>query len=194
MDGKIYKISGYLVDPNGDVSARDIFDRLKHLYDMSGKHIHVIEADLPDWTDENPLNNYEDCDLAECEKYFRDKYPVREDRRKYPDLHQEYRFEEVTNAELPESTGWVPCSKEMPKERESIFSSLYETDKWRQGMFRTCSQYMFVTAESDNGDRYVAIAKTINGKWKLDCYAHKNDKVIAWLKAPKAYMEDCANE
>lgn len=24
--------------------------------------------------------NYENCDLAECEKYFRDKYPVREDR------------------------------------------------------------------------------------------------------------------
>ena len=193
MDGKIYKISGYLVDPNGDVSTRDIFDRLKHLYDMSGKHIHVIEADLPDWTDENPLNNYEDCDLAECEKYFRDKYPVREDRRKYPDLHQEYRFEDVRNAELPESTGWVPCSKEMPEERESIFSSLYGTDRWRQSMFRTSSQYMFVTAENASGERYVTIAKARDGKWKLN-YCAKDDKVIAWLKTPKAYMGDCVNE
>lgn len=47
--------------------------------DTFGQHVHVKEADILDWTDENPLN-YENCDLAECEKYFRDKYPVREDR------------------------------------------------------------------------------------------------------------------
>ena len=91
MDGKIYKISGYLVDPNGDVSTRDIFDRLKHLYDMSGKHIHVIEADLPDWTDENPLNNYEDSHIPETEKNFRDKNRQRQHQTKYQEQQHDNR-------------------------------------------------------------------------------------------------------
>lgn len=60
-------------------------------------------------------------------------------------------------------------------------------------MFRTSSQYMFVTAENASGERYVTIAKARDGKWKLD-YCAKDDKVIAWLKTPKAYMGDCVNE
>lgn len=84
---------------------------------------------------------------------------------------------------------WILCSKEMPEERESIFNRYYGTDKWRQGMFRTCSQYVFVTVErAASGGRHVAIAKTIDGKWKLNYCTCKYDKVIAWLKAPKAYM------
>lgn len=78
MDGKIFKISGYLVDPNGENEAAWIREELRHLNDTFGQHVHVKEADILDWTDENPLN-YENCDLAECEKYFHDKYPVRED-------------------------------------------------------------------------------------------------------------------
>lgn len=67
MDGKIFKISGYLVDPNGENEAAWIWEELRHLNDTFGQHVHVKEADIPDWTDENPLN-YENCDLAECEK------------------------------------------------------------------------------------------------------------------------------
>lgn len=83
---------------------------------------------------------------------------------------------------------WILCSKEMPEERERVFSLFYGTDEWRQGMYRMRSQYMFVTVESASGERYVSIAKTRDGKWKLDYCACKYDKVIAWLKAPKAYM------
>lgn len=79
MDGKIFKISGYLVDPNGENEAVWIWEKLRHLNDTFGQYVHVKEADILDWTDENPLN-YENCDLAECEKYFHDKYPVRENR------------------------------------------------------------------------------------------------------------------
>lgn len=79
MDGKIFKISGYLVDPNGENEAVWIWEELRHLNDTFGQHVHVKEADILDWTDKNPLN-YENCDLAECEKYFHDKYPVRENR------------------------------------------------------------------------------------------------------------------
>lgn len=75
MDGKIFKISGYLVDPDGENIPAWILEDIRHLNDMIGRHVHIKEADIPNWTDENPLN-YEKCDLAECEKYFPDKYPA----------------------------------------------------------------------------------------------------------------------
>ena len=55
MDGKIFKISGYLVDPNGENEAAWIWEELRHLNDTFGHHVHVKEADILDWTDENPL-------------------------------------------------------------------------------------------------------------------------------------------
>lgn len=75
MGGKIFKISGYLVDPDGENIPAWILEYIRHLNDMIGRHVHIKEADIPNWTDENPLN-YEKCDLAECEKYFPDKYPA----------------------------------------------------------------------------------------------------------------------
>ena len=98
-----------------------------------------------------------------------------------------YEIEEIFGGKVI-MEDWVPCSKEMPEEHESVFNVFYGADEWRQGMYRTCSQYMFVTAENDNGDRYVTIAKTRDGKWKLDYCVNKYDKVIAWLKTPRAYM------
>ena len=49
MDGKIFKISGYLVDPNGENEAVWIWEELRHLNDTFGQHVHVKEADIPDW-------------------------------------------------------------------------------------------------------------------------------------------------
>ena len=56
MDGKIFKISGYLVDPSGENSAAWIREEIRHLNDTIGQHVHVKEADIPEWTDDNPLN------------------------------------------------------------------------------------------------------------------------------------------
>lgn len=38
------------------------------------------EADIGKWDDESPLN-YDNCDLADCEKYFKRKVPVDNDRK-----------------------------------------------------------------------------------------------------------------
>ena len=69
---KIFKISGYFVDPNGDYSAEDLEIGLEDDFDMIAKHIKVEEKDIGEWDDDIPLNY---CDSAEieCEKYFKDE-------------------------------------------------------------------------------------------------------------------------
>lgn len=47
MDGKIFKISGYLVDPDGENIPEWILEDIRHLNDMIGRHVHIKEADIP---------------------------------------------------------------------------------------------------------------------------------------------------
>lgn len=54
MDGKIFKISGYLVDPDGENIPAWILEDIRHLNDMIGRHVHIKEADIPNWTDTKP--------------------------------------------------------------------------------------------------------------------------------------------
>ena len=68
---KIFKISGYMVDPNGDLEAEDLRVSLEEDYDAIAHHIQIEEVDLPEWDDDNPLNRL-DCPVAECEKYFKE--------------------------------------------------------------------------------------------------------------------------
>lgn len=68
---KILKLSGYIVDPD------EFYNKGRIQENIDGtifQHFHVEEADIPNWNDEHPLN-YDNCDLAECEKYFPHKYP-----------------------------------------------------------------------------------------------------------------------
>lgn len=77
---KIFKISGYLVDPDDLYRLSEIEAGISYVLDgMVHQHIHVEEADTGKWDDESPLN-YDNCDLAECEKYFKRKGPVENDR------------------------------------------------------------------------------------------------------------------
>lgn len=76
---KIFKVSGYFVDVNGDVDKDSFEAELKMLEDVFTQHLHIDEADIGEWDDESPLN-YTDCDLADCEKYFKRKVPVDNDR------------------------------------------------------------------------------------------------------------------
>lgn len=76
---KIFKVSGYLVDPDGDYDQDSVNTALYEVGDMFSQHIHVEEADIGKWDDESPLN-YNNCDLADCEKYFKRKVPVETDR------------------------------------------------------------------------------------------------------------------
>ena len=73
---KIFKISGYLVDPDDLYRLSEIKAGISYALDgMVHQHIHVEESDMGKWDDESPLN-YDNCDLAECEKYFKRKIPV----------------------------------------------------------------------------------------------------------------------
>lgn len=77
---KIFKISGYLVDADDLYRLSEIEAGISYVLDgMVHQHIHVEESDIGKWDDESPLN-YDNCDLAECEKYFKRKVPVENDR------------------------------------------------------------------------------------------------------------------
>ena len=116
----LHKISGYLVDVNEDYFEEDIVTEIEQGMDLFSQHLHVETAQIKGWDDENPLN-YRNCDLAECEKYFKVKVPKVDNNRKvvyvctdgkvwhrplwmflsevdhnkYPDAKQLYRFELV---------------------------------------------------------------------------------------------------
>ncbi len=66
---KIFKISGYYIDPNGDWDNVDVKDFLEEHPDLIAKHISVEEKDIGEWDDDHPLN-YKNSDIKECEKYF----------------------------------------------------------------------------------------------------------------------------
>ena len=66
---KIFKISGYLVDANGDCEKEAIEIALTDNLDLMDQHLHIEDKDIGEWDDDSPLN-YDNCDLAECERYF----------------------------------------------------------------------------------------------------------------------------
>lgn len=76
----IIKFSGYLIDPNDDYCDRgDVANVLEKYTDMWTQHLHEEVVDIGEWDDESPLN-YDNCDLAECEKYFKKEPSVKSDR------------------------------------------------------------------------------------------------------------------
>lgn len=73
---KIFKVSGYLVDTDVDFEAYQIAEWFEYNeFGLIPQHIHVEQSDIGKWDSENPLN-YDNCDLAECEKYFKNEVPV----------------------------------------------------------------------------------------------------------------------
>ena len=81
---------------------------------------------------------------------------------------------------------WIPVSKDMPDEYDSVFTRFYGTDKWRDGMWLKSSAKVLVTVEFEDGTRLTETAKTIDGKWATENRIRKR-KVIAWKKMPKEY-------
>jgi hypothetical protein len=66
---QIHKISGYLVDPNGEYTDYDLYVLMEDCVDAHFQQLHIETADIGGWDDNNPLN-YRNCDLSECEKWF----------------------------------------------------------------------------------------------------------------------------
>lgn len=75
----IIKFSGYMIDPNEDYCENDITVLVENYTDMSTQHVHEECVDIGEWDDDGPLN-YRNCDLAECEKYFKKEPTVKSDR------------------------------------------------------------------------------------------------------------------
>ena len=86
-----------------------------------------------------------------------------------------------------EHGGWIPCSERMPEERDSMFARWKGTDKWNERMFEKISATVIAIVEHSNGERTVAPAHTIDGKWRCDCIIGGNWKVIAWSPLPEPY-------
>lgn len=66
---KIFKISGYLVDPNGDCTSEDIQCEIDNTDLGFTEHTKIEEREFK-WDDSLPINRV-DCPESEYEKYFR---------------------------------------------------------------------------------------------------------------------------
>lgn len=72
---ELHKISGYLLDIDGAYSEGEIEEYIRNWTDLIPRHFHTEIVDIGEWEDDNPLN-YTNCDLAECEKYFKVNVPT----------------------------------------------------------------------------------------------------------------------
>lgn len=78
---------------------------------------------------------------------------------------------------------WIPVTKRLPDEHESLFARFKGTDKWLNAMFMTISDPVIVCAECENGERIVRTANTVDGVWKVkDIFCPC--KVTHWMPWP----------
>lgn len=70
---KIFKVSGYLIDECNDMDTGLVYLGLTDSEKVLWQHLHIeqSEIDSNDFTIHNP-----NCDLAECEKYFKSEPSV----------------------------------------------------------------------------------------------------------------------
>ena len=71
---KLFKISAYVVDGNGEFGTEDrLEDCLTYCTqnDLSLNHLKINSADIGEWDDNHPLN-YVNCDIKTYDKYFVD--------------------------------------------------------------------------------------------------------------------------
>lgn len=90
-----------------------------------------------------------------------------------------------------DSFEWIPVSKKLPDEHDSIFAKLCETDVLNDALWRTQSKEVLVTIEYENGARTVKSLRTTDGKWWIEKETTLSKfKIIAWMPLPKPYKEN----
>lgn len=90
-----------------------------------------------------------------------------------------------------DSFEWIPVSKKLPDEHDSIFAKLCETDVVNDMLWRTRSKEVLVTIEYENGARTVKSSHTTDGKWWIEKETTLSKfKVIAWMPMPEPYKEN----
>lgn len=71
----LHKISGYLLDIYDVYSKNELEEYIRTWTELTPLHFHSESADIGLFEDDNPLNEI-NCDLAECEKYFKVNVPL----------------------------------------------------------------------------------------------------------------------
>ena len=92
---------------------------------------------------------------------------------------------ETNCPEIPDS--WIPVTKKMPEEKDTMFAKFWGTDKWNKYMFRKRSDLVEVTVELEDGTRYTDASRTRDGKWDIEInHGAVKKKVVAWkpMSAP----------
>lgn len=76
----IFKVSGYFVDVDGSYTLKEVDLLTFDGWDgFKPRHTHTEMEKVDDWGNNHPLLN-DNCDLADCEKYFKRKVPVDNER------------------------------------------------------------------------------------------------------------------
>lgn len=74
---------------------------------------------------------------------------------------------------------WIPCSEQMPKEKDAGILKKLGTNR--------LSDYVIATVEV-KGERMTVIIRTHDGVWHWDKkYAFPDYKVVAWMPMPKPW-------
>lgn len=77
---KIFKVSGYFVDVYNNYTLEYINSLIFNGWvGLKPRHKHTEVEEIKDWRKNHSLLN-DKCDLADCEKYFKRKVPVDNDR------------------------------------------------------------------------------------------------------------------
>ena len=122
---KIFKISGYLVDVDDNYTLEDMDSLIFNGWGgLEPRHEHAEVEEIKDWRNNHPLLN-DNCDLADCEKYFKRKVPVDNDRSVM--VGQVYRHFKGNNTELIERL--VKLERSMVERRNADIKAFKEKQK-----------------------------------------------------------------
>ena len=92
--------------------------------------------------------------------------------------------------EAPEVDCWIPVTKKMPEEHDTMFAKYWGTDRWNEYMFRGRSDLVEVTVELEDGTRYTDASRTRDGKWDTEMnHGAVKKKVVAWKPMSAPYKE-----
>ena len=73
------------------------------------------------------------------------------------------------SADVAPVVRWISVADKMPDERESIFKKFFGTKNWMNGMCKSMSNKVIVTAKDQYGKKLVVTGYTADGVWKIDC-------------------------
>lgn len=87
---------------------------------------------------------------------------------------------------LKDAPEWVNVDDRLPEERDTMFAKFYNTDKWRDTMFRKMSADVYVVREYEDGTRLVHYDHTVDGEWSSMKYPYPGRFYIThWMSPPK---------